>query len=119
MGDCTADWHSVSSYAYRRRGCRCPETVAYTRKLAASQNARSRARHGKAPTYTEPVDEIAVQRAMGGDRIPLTPRERGLAISELTRRGLSVRQIAERIGYSSRQVLRYRSGLIKRAREAA
>ncbi len=119
MGDCTATWHSASSYAYRYRGCRCPETVAYVRKLWAGYRARERERCVRAPTYMEPVDEVAVQRAITGDRVRLTPRERAIAIDELTKRGLTADEIGRRVGRCARQVLRYRAGLIKRAQVAA
>jgi hypothetical protein len=43
------------------------------------------------------IDEIAVERAMDGDHVTLTRAERDEAVRRLTARGLSVRQIAERL----------------------
>jgi DNA-binding CsgD family transcriptional regulator len=61
------------------------------------------------------VDEIAVERAVAGERLTLTLRERGLAIDRLTRAGLSARQIGLRLGISDRTVGRYRAGQIQAA----
>lgn len=54
------------------------------------------------------LDEIAVERAMNGDRVRLTRLERDEAIARLTRRGVSARCIAELLGTSSRNVVRRR-----------
>lgn len=54
------------------------------------------------------VDEVAVQRAISGDRTTLTPRETDLAVTALARQGLSDSQIATRIGVAVRTVLRSR-----------
>ena len=55
------------------------------------------------------IDEIAVERAMGGDRVPLTGAERDEAVRRLTSKGYSVRQIAERLGTTTRTVMRRRA----------
>ncbi|MEU2073596.1 helix-turn-helix domain-containing protein [Streptomyces sp. NPDC013489] len=55
-------------------------------------------------------DEVAIDRAvMGNPPARLTPRERATAIRRLDARGLSARQIAERIGCSQRTVHRVRT----------
>jgi hypothetical protein len=55
------------------------------------------------------IDEIAVERAMDGDHVPLTPAERDEAVRRLTNSGYSVRQIAERLGTTTRTVMRRRA----------
>jgi transcriptional regulator with XRE-family HTH domain len=58
------------------------------------------------------VDEIAVERAITGDRVPLTILERERVIEALVRRGgLSDRQIAEQIGCWPETILRVRRRL--------
>lgn len=64
------------------------------------------------------VDEVAVQRAMDGDRVPLTTPERVLAVARMTARGLSQREIARRLHRAQRTVARYRR-FIRLVREAA
>jgi len=57
------------------------------------------------------VDEVAVERAMHGMQLRLTPEERLEAVARLTRRGVSAREIAERLHTTSRTVVRLRSTL--------
>lgn len=54
------------------------------------------------------VDEVAVQRAISGDTVRLTPRETDLAVQTLARQGLSDSQIGDRIGVTARTALRSR-----------
>jgi transcriptional regulator with XRE-family HTH domain len=61
--------------------------------------------HGTA----EIIDEIAVERAIHGDRVPLTRAEMTYAIDTLTRMGHSAEEAATRLGVSSRLVQRYRA----------
>lgn len=61
------------------------------------------------------VDLVAVERAMRGERLPLTAAERRDAVSRLTTRGLSARCIAELLHTTVRTVTRLRG----RARDAA
>ncbi len=61
------------------------------------------------------VDVVAVERAMRGERLPLTPLERRDAVSRLTDRGLSARCIAELLHTTVRTVTRLRAS----ARDAA
>lgn len=53
-------------------------------------------------------DEVAVQRAMHADRVPLRPVERTAAVRRLTAAGLSAAQIAARLGIDPRSVQRHR-----------
>lgn len=54
------------------------------------------------------VDPVAVERAVAGQRVRLTRLERRAAAQALSRRGLSARVVAERVGCSSRTVQRHR-----------
>lgn len=51
-------------------------------------------------------DEVAVERAMAGDRVTLTPAEQYEAIVRLSDRRLSAARIAERLHISDRTVTR-------------
>ena len=55
------------------------------------------------------VDVVAVERAMRGERLPLTALERRDAVSRLTHRGLSARCIAELLHTTVRTVTRLRA----------
>lgn len=57
------------------------------------------------------LDEVAVERAMAGDRVALTKAERAEVVGRLTERGLSVRQIAEQLHTTSRTITRVRSSM--------
>lgn len=57
---------------------------------------------------TAELDEIAIERAMAGDPVPLQPTERIEAVRRLTARHYSTAQIAERLGISPRSVARIR-----------
>ncbi len=61
------------------------------------------------------VDVVAVERAMRGEHLPLTPLGRRDAVSRLTNRGLSARRIAELLHTTVRTVTRLRGS----ARDAA
>ena len=54
------------------------------------------------------LDEVAVDRAMTGERLPLTKTERREAVARLTHQGLSARRIAELLHTTSRTVTRLR-----------
>ena len=66
----------------------------------------SGSRHDRHPSLY--VDPIAVERAVMGHKVHLRPIERRAAIQVLTRRGLSARVIAERVGACERTVERCR-----------
>lgn len=55
------------------------------------------------------IDEIAVERACHGDKVPLTKAEQRVAIRKLTRRGMSGAEISALLGVSERSVMRERS----------
>lgn len=57
----------------------------------------------------QPPDEVAVYRAIRGERLPLTISERRLAVQQLTSAQLSAAEIAHRLGLSTRSVVRHRS----------
>jgi hypothetical protein len=48
------------------------------------------------------VDEVAVNRACEGARVPLTPLERAVVVARLTAQGLTPRAIAARLRVSAR-----------------
>lgn len=110
MRDCTADRHGDSEYAYRHLRCRCPAA----RAAATAANCRRRRLAPPRPA-SDWIDEIAVERAVHGDPVRLSFRERRVAIARLDRAGLSARAIGARIGITARTVQRYRS----QAREVA
>jgi len=55
------------------------------------------------------VDEVAVERAMRGEQLNLTPQERLEAVARLTRRGTSARETARLLHTTERHVVRLRS----------
>lgn len=59
-------------------------------------------------TPNRPLDEIAVERALHGDRVHLRPVERVEAVRRLTAAGLSAAQIADRLNVTKRSVQRIR-----------
>lgn len=55
-------------------------------------------------------DEIAIQRALEGDRgVRLTKAEFTEAVARGTRRGMSAQQIADRLGVTDRTIVRRRT----------
>lgn len=65
------------------------------------------------------VDEVAIQRAMGGEAVNLSTVEKREAIRRLTEKGESARDVARRLRISSRSVQRYRVALRESESEAA
>lgn len=61
-----------------------------------------------APDFDD-VDEIAVWRAIGGERIRLNAAERVEAVRLLAARGYSTSAASERLGMAYRSVLRIRA----------
>lgn len=70
--------------------------------------ARPRKSGGRRLTKGQAFDEIAVERAMAGDNVHLTPAERAEAAVRLTGQGLSAAQVAARLRTTPRNVVRYR-----------
>lgn len=66
------------------------------------------------------ADEVAVLRAVQGDRLPLRHGERFLAVTELRRRGFTYKQIATHLCIDDHQVYRYlhRAGMVATTVEA-
>lgn len=60
------------------------------------------------PGPGEPMDEVAIERAMSGEPVTLTAAERREAIARLTERGRSAQRIAELLHVSHRAVVRWR-----------
>lgn len=118
MSDCTATRHHANEYTYRHYGCRCPETVAAASATWCARRVRLKERGYVRPPKDRSVDEIAVDRAVRGWPVKLTVRERGLVVARLTAAGWSAAEIAERVGRSQRQIVRYRAGQIQKARAA-
>jgi DNA-directed RNA polymerase specialized sigma24 family protein len=61
---------------------------------------------GRPPEDDEDIDEVAVERAVHGDRLTLNSAELTAAVVRLSDQGLSLRQIADRLGISPRTVSR-------------
>lgn len=60
---------------------------------------------------TDDVDEVAVERAVAGDKtVPLSRAEHHAAWQRLERQGKSSRQIARILGVAPRTVVRWRCG---------
>ncbi|MDP9418176.1 MAG: hypothetical protein M3P48_10200 [Actinomycetota bacterium] len=63
-----------------------------------------------APRHPGPdIDEVAVERAMTGQRVPLNAAEQAEAARRLTARGVSLREIAARLHTSIRTASRRRA----------
>jgi hypothetical protein len=109
---CRAREHDSESA--RRRGCVCPVDWGSPFRRPSAQRTyvpgRVINRHGpRRSTVLEP-DEVAVDRALGGDRsLRLAVTERDAAIDRLDRYGLSAQQIAHRLGITMRTVQRRRA----------
>lgn len=102
---CEATKHGTT-YAYKVYRCRCPEVVEYMRSRYAAR------REGVEPRLP---DEAAIERALRGDRVRLTPAERRIVVGKLTARGMPAGEIARHVGATRRTVTRHRKSL----REAA
>lgn len=71
--------------------------------------ALSRRSGGRKNRDSKALDEIAIERAMAGDRVHLTPAERVEAARRLSARGLSLAQVADRMNVTKRSVSRHRA----------
>lgn len=144
-GNCVAARHGTH-YAYRYRGCRCPEAVALNdQKLALARQDRHRR---KAPAadlggmHAAPwrgdwrgrdmrVDRIELEMTVAGFRLPVSYGTRVAAVITLSRiqvpdrdhpftgRGLYGYEIAERLGVDERLVQRYKAWPAKARRQRA
>lgn len=63
-----------------------------------------------APAVPEapPFDAVALERARSGDHTYLPPRAKRVVVEQLSRQGLTAREIGDRLGLSHRQVQRIR-----------
>jgi hypothetical protein len=99
------------------RGCRCPHhLLAPTRGSGKSRSryvpGRPHNRYGprRRTVPDDAIDPVAVERAAAGDRsIVLAVAERAAAIDTLDRYGLSAREVAIRLGVTTRTVTRRRA----------
>lgn len=108
--DCPGRRHGTV-YAYKYNGCRCPDVVARVRGYARKAKRQQPGRLLTGPRdRSQLVDVVAVERACHGDQVPLTIRERALAVEHLTAHRVPIKEIARRLGLSSRSVCRYRAG---------
>jgi DNA-binding NarL/FixJ family response regulator len=97
--------HDNRGWAFCRACARTANRAHYTRNQPAVAAARRAAARRAAA-----VDPMAVERAISGDPPKrLTPVERAEIVAVLTRRGLSVQQIAERARCTGRTVTRIRA----------
>lgn len=94
-----------TDHAYRS-GCRCHTCV--TGNTMRCAKYRIRAVPGLVRLHND-VDEVAVEQVVGGRQIPLGTAERNRVIDILDSRGLSIAQIARRVGCADRTVVRRRS----------
>ncbi len=109
---CTGVRHGTGR-AYDKWGCRCPEARSGARRWRRRvPNPDGLARLAN-PNDPE-VDEIAVAKAMAGEPVRVTVRERAIAVERLTRQGLSAVDIGIRLGVAARTVVRYRTGVGRR-----
>lgn len=117
--NCTATFHNT--FRAFNAGCRCPRI---SDVMSAVNRRRSAARRGigRGPATRRSrdphVDPIAVERACHGDPVPLTVRERGLAIERLRQQGLSIVETAVRLHVAPRTVSRHRGGHVASVQSA-
>jgi hypothetical protein len=99
--------HLHGTYAaYKNCGCRCDSCQTAYETYTAGYRARRAA--GRREVRFDPV---AVERALAGERIPLSRPERLEAVRRLHAARLSDRQIGQRLGVCTRTVLRCRRSL--------
>jgi DNA-binding NarL/FixJ family response regulator len=111
---CSTRRHGLGAY---EAGCRCPEVV---EQMRARWRERSRRlpRGSHRPGPKPGFDPIAVELASFGDRRPLSTAELHAAVEQLSRRGLSLAEVARRLGASTRTVARHRAALREERRVA-
>jgi DNA-binding NarL/FixJ family response regulator len=89
--------------------CHCPAATSTPTRRSQRRYIPGRITN-RAGSRTEPVDEIAIDRAVSGDTsIRLIPAERAAAVARLDRRGWSAARIAEHLGCTQRTVTRWRA----------
>lgn len=102
------DCLGVSPGTEYRLSCRCEHCC----------KARSAAMIGvvRGPNQPSEPDDVAVGRALAGEKLYLRPVERREVVLAATRQGESAKMIAGRMGISSRQVVRMRQQLKREGR---
>ncbi|MGW4467496.1 helix-turn-helix domain-containing protein [Micromonospora sp. NPDC004704] len=109
---CHAPRHGAR-YAYGISRCDCLDAVEVRRERQRRQSARRPRVRGRAANRRggwRGLDEIAVERAVGGDRsLVLTAEERRAAIDALDALGLNATEVAIRLGITTRTVTRQRA----------
>lgn len=97
-------------------GCRVPDMEALRERVAVLRAQLSFDEDGRFVDGDEPAaagnpDWAEVEQVIGGlRRRRAPPAAKRIAVQRLTRRGLSAREIGQRIGMTERSVLRYRGG---------
>ncbi|SCL16448.1 hypothetical protein GA0074692_0032 [Micromonospora pallida] len=110
--DCPARRHGTAS-ARRHQRCCCPEAIAAAkaanhRGYLSRGYIRGSVSNQRAPRHG--FDEVVVDRAVDGPRpAQMTLPEIHAAIDRLTARGESAREIAKRLGVTTRTVTRQRA----------
>ncbi len=111
MTECTATVHNPTPWTYKHYRCRCPETVAAMRRAWHRTQVRGQS-HRLNRSRDPHIDEIAVERVMRGDWVPLTPAERREVALRLTAQGWPAGRIAQQLRVAQRSVVRYRMSTV-------
>lgn len=115
---CSAPRHGAR-YAYANPRCNCPAAI--NRRNSYQRAARREYIPGRADNRRGPrfgVDEIAVERAVGGDRsLRLSVEERRAAIDQLDLLGLAAAETARRLSITVRTVQRQRARRAAQSRQ--
>lgn len=107
--DCTAPNHG-SRYAFADHRCDCPSARRRRRRSCERRRSYVPGRQVNLAGSRTWFDEIAVERAVGGDRsLILSVPERSAAIDQLDKLGKSATEIAIRLGCTQRTVQRRRA----------
>lgn len=96
---------------YTKDGCRCPACTRANTEASNRYQADVTLRPELRGMHRDEPDPIAVERVVLGDPTRTGVNDRRAATEVLTRRGLSARSIARRMGVSTRTVIRYRAAL--------
>ncbi len=106
--NCGATRHGTE-HAYRLHRCRCPDIVARMRRLWRNAPPKPYRRNGRRRGWSNvaDVDPLAVKLVVeDGHQLRLSAGERRAAVVELTRRGWQSKEIALRLGITTRTVQR-------------
>lgn len=115
--DDTADWFRAVTTEAERWALLFVQAAANPPTVAGFQ--RATAWVAKREERCLSVDDVAVERAIQGQPVPLNRLERAAAVKRLHRRGASIRETAKVIGVDRRWISRVRGGHVKYAREVA